>query len=114
MSSLYKFASAVVHMQPHFERMLGILPSVSFLVSDGFLWWTLHSASKFGIPRLVFYGLSSYFSAVCREAVIAGIFNGPQPDDESIKLNRFPWIRVRKNDADPQFRSPDYPKSLFF
>ncbi|KAK4272088.1 hypothetical protein QN277_020687 [Acacia crassicarpa] len=77
MSSFYKFASATVHMQPHFERMLESLPSVSFLVSDGFLWWTLHAASKFGIPTLVFYGLSSYFSAVCREAVMTGIFNGP-------------------------------------
>ncbi|KAI9121287.1 hypothetical protein K1719_008320 [Acacia pycnantha] len=113
MSLIHKFASATVHMQPHFERMLETLPSVSFLVSDGFLWWTLHSASKFGIPRLVFYGMSSYAGALSREGYISGIFNGPQPDDESIKLNRFPWIQVCKNDLEPEFRNPDT-KSLSF
>ncbi|XP_028778570.1 UDP-glycosyltransferase 90A1 [Neltuma alba] len=113
MSLFYKFTSATVHMQPHFERMLETLPRISFMVSDGFLWWTLHSASKFGIPRLVYYGMSSYAVAVCREAAISGIFNGPQPDDESVKLNRFPWIWLSKNDVEPEFRNPD-PKSLSF
>ncbi|KAI9120634.1 hypothetical protein K1719_007667 [Acacia pycnantha] len=112
-SLLHKFASATVHMQLHFERMLKTLPSVNFLVSDSFLWWTLHSASKFGIPRLVCSGMSSYAEAVCREGFLYGIFTGPQPDAESIKLNRFPWIRVSKNDLDPEFRNPD-PKSLSF
>lgn len=100
-------------MQPHFEQMLETLPSVSFIVSDGFLWWTQHSASKFGIPRLVYYGMSSYVEAVCREAATSGIINGPQPDDEPVMLNRFPWIRISKNDFEPEFRNPD-PKSLSF
>ncbi|XP_054803252.1 UDP-glycosyltransferase 90A1-like [Prosopis cineraria] len=113
MSLFYKFALATAHMQPHFERVLETLPSVSFLISDGFLWWTLHSASKFGIPRLVYYGMSSYAHAVCREAFISGIFNGPQPEDESVKLNRFPWIGVSKNDVEPEFRNQD-PNSVSF
>ncbi|KAK4272090.1 hypothetical protein QN277_020689 [Acacia crassicarpa] len=113
MSLFYKFATATVHMQPHFEHTLETLPSVSFIVSDGFLWWTQHSASKFSIRRLVYYGMSSYVEAVGREAVISGIFSGPQPDDEPVMLNRFPWIRISKNDYGPEFRNPD-PKSLSF
>ncbi|XP_028778612.1 UDP-glycosyltransferase 90A1-like [Neltuma alba] len=113
MSLFYKFTTATVHMQPHFESVLENLPRVSFMVSDGFLWWTLHSASKFGIQRLVYFGMSAYAEAVSREAVISGIIYGPQPDDESVKLNRFPWIRLSKNDVEPEFRNPD-PKSLSF
>ncbi|XP_028793181.1 UDP-glycosyltransferase 90A1-like [Neltuma alba] len=107
MSLFQKFASATVRMQPHFERMLETLPSVSFIVSDGFLWWTLNSASKFGIPRLAYLGMSSYSEAITREAFISGICYGPQPEDEPVKLKRFPWIRLSKNDIDPEIRNPD-------
>ncbi|KAK4759901.1 hypothetical protein SAY87_023032 [Trapa incisa] len=47
-------------MQPRFEAELERLLPVSLLVSDGFLWWMLESANKFGIPRMVFYGMSNY------------------------------------------------------
>ncbi|CAF2108118.1 unnamed protein product [Brassica napus] len=41
-SSLYvPFTRATKSMQPDFERELTSLPRVSFMVSDGFLWWTL-------------------------------------------------------------------------
>ncbi|KDP45370.1 hypothetical protein JCGZ_09619 [Jatropha curcas] len=54
------FALSTKLMQPEFERALRNLPFINFMVSDGFLWWTLESAIKFGFPRLVFFGMSNH------------------------------------------------------
>ena len=110
----YKFALATQHMQPHFERVLETLPRVSFMVSDGFLWWTVESASKFKIPRLGFTGVSNYCNAFCKEAHISGILSGPQPDDELVTLNRFPQVRICKNDFESVFTKPDALQFDFF
>ncbi|KAI4346998.1 hypothetical protein L6164_007852 [Bauhinia variegata] len=112
-SLFYKFATATAGMQHHFDRLLETLPRVSFMVSDGFLWWTLESASKLGVPRLVYYGMSSYASAVSREAFMSGLFSGSQHEDELVTLTRFPWIRLTKNDFESEFRNPE-PQSLSF
>ncbi|CAI0450773.1 unnamed protein product [Linum tenue] len=69
MSSFPRFAMSTKIMQPDFERVIGSLHStrpVDFLVSDGFLGWTLESVNKFEIPRLVFYGMSCYASCICK------------------------------------------------
>lgn len=60
MSLFHSFANATNDMQPDFEQALHTLPRVGFMVSDAFLWWTQDSASKFNIPRLVYYGMSYY------------------------------------------------------
>ncbi|CAA0363571.1 unnamed protein product [Arabidopsis thaliana] len=60
MSLYVPFTRATKLLQPFFEEALKNLPQVSFMVSDGFLWWTSESAAKFNIPRLVFYGINSY------------------------------------------------------
>ncbi|KAI4350745.1 hypothetical protein L6164_005166 [Bauhinia variegata] len=112
-SLFHKFAAATARMQAHFERLLEALPRVSFMVTDGFLWWTLESASKFGVPRMVFYGMSNYAVALRREATKSGILRGPQHEDELVTLTRFPWIRLSKNDFDSVFKSPE-PQSLTF
>ncbi|KAF7843560.1 UDP-glycosyltransferase 90A1-like [Senna tora] len=113
MSLFSKFAAATARMQPHLERVLATLPlpRVSLMVSDGFLWWTLQSASKFDIPRLVYYGMSCHANALTREAFVSGVFSGPQHRDELVPLTRFPWIRVCKNDFPPEFSDSD-PTSL--
>ncbi|KAF7819610.1 UDP-glycosyltransferase 90A1-like [Senna tora] len=99
-SLFFNFAMATQLLQPHFERLLhSLLPRVTFLVSDGFLWWTLDSASKFGIPRFVFFGMSNYIHVVLEE-----VFNnndGPQThNDELVSLTPFPWIRLCKDDLE--------------
>ncbi|KAI4388028.1 hypothetical protein MLD38_000404 [Melastoma candidum] len=116
MSLFPEFASATVAMKPVFERSLQSLagPSPAFLVSDGFLWWTLESASRFGIPRLVFYGMNSYAMAVSRSVVEEKLFDVPASDDEPIALREFPWVKVTKNDFDPILRKTDKVFSNFF
>ncbi|XP_061341326.1 UDP-glycosyltransferase 90A1-like isoform X2 [Gastrolobium bilobum] len=110
-----KFAMATEAMQPHFEEALKTLPRVSFMVTDGFLWWTLESATKFSVPRFVYFGMNCYSLCLSMEAMKAGIFSGSQPDDELVTLTRFPWIRLSKEDFDPAFRNrePDSLENVF-
>ncbi|TXG47996.1 hypothetical protein EZV62_027290 [Acer yangbiense] len=101
-------------MQPDFERAVQEMPRVSFLVSDGFLWWTLESATKFGFPRFVFYGTNNYFSCVSWSVgVNRTLVAGPKSDDELITVTGFPWIKVTRNDFDPIFKNPE-PKGPLF
>ncbi|KAJ7974552.1 Glycosyltransferase [Quillaja saponaria] len=106
LSLVYKFIAATKLMQPDFELALQNLPRVAFMVSDAFLWWTLDSTSKFDIPRLVFYGTSGYAISLSKEAGMSG-FSGAQSNDELFALTRFPWIRLTKNDFDPEFLNAD-------
>ncbi|KAK4845699.1 hypothetical protein QYF36_008053 [Acer negundo] len=79
--SLYvPLARATKLMQPDFERAVQDMPRVSFLVSDGFLWWTLESV---GVNRT--------------------LLARPKSDDELITVTGFPWIKVTRNDFDPVF-----------
>ncbi|KAM6549861.1 hypothetical protein CsatB_021537 [Cannabis sativa] len=96
-------------MKPDLERALeNIQPPVSFMVSDGFLWWTLDSASKLGFPRLVTYGMSHYSMAVFHS-----LFFGKKSvlHTHEVKVNNnmetkttvvpdFPWIKVTRNECD--------------
>ncbi|KAH7532539.1 hypothetical protein FEM48_Zijuj04G0030900 [Ziziphus jujuba var. spinosa] len=108
MSLFYSFVTSTKRMQPDFERALqSLLPHVSFMVSDGFLWWTLESASKFGIPRLVSYGMCAYANSVCIAAHQDRLLHGPKSDTELITVTRFPWIQITRNDFDPPFTDPE-------
>ncbi|KAK0591129.1 hypothetical protein LWI29_036035 [Acer saccharum] len=107
-------ARATKLMQPDFERAVQDMPRVSFLVSDGFLWWTLESATKFGFPRFVFYGMNNYSSCVSRSVgVNRTLLTGPKSDDELITVTGFPWIKVTRNDFDPIFKNAE-PKGPLF
>ncbi|XP_044466994.1 UDP-glycosyltransferase 90A1-like [Mangifera indica] len=112
--SLYvQFAEATKLMQPAFERELQCLPPVSFMVSDGFLWWTLESASKFGFPRFVFYGMGAYAMSVSKVAMENRVLIGVEKDDERVELPHFPWIKLRKNEFGPLFSDPKGPEFEF-
>ncbi|XP_030553635.1 UDP-glycosyltransferase 90A1-like [Rhodamnia argentea] len=107
MSLFPAFASATALLQPSLEAELQRLhPQPTFMVSDGFLWWTLESASKFGIPRLVFYGISNYAMVVSRAVAVENHLRGPMAEDEPFALNAFPWIKVTKNDFERHFSQP--------
>ncbi|KAK7339442.1 hypothetical protein VNO77_20110 [Canavalia gladiata] len=112
-SLFYELALATSAMQPQFEQLLETLPPVSFMVTDAFLWWTQHSAKSFGIPRLVYYGMSCYSISLSIEAARSGILGGSQPDDELVPLTQFPWIRLCKEDFESGFRDPK-PDSIVY
>ncbi|KAL2505163.1 UDP-glycosyltransferase 90A1 [Abeliophyllum distichum] len=75
MSLFLSFAKATKLMQPYFENVLQTLPHVTCIISDHFLHWTLESASKFGIPRLGFNGMSTYASALAQDAAVNGLLS---------------------------------------
>ncbi|CAH8262683.1 unnamed protein product [Arabidopsis lyrata] len=108
MSLYVPFTRATKLLQPFFEETLKNLPQVSFMVSDGFLWWTSESAAKFKIPRLVFYGINSYASAVVISTFQHKLFTEPEikSDTEPVTVPNFPWIHVKKCDLDHVLTDP--------
>uniref|UniRef100_A0A0A0KS67 Uncharacterized protein n=1 Tax=Cucumis sativus TaxID=3659 RepID=A0A0A0KS67_CUCSA len=106
-NSLHRlFCCATELMQPEFEERLQSLPvPVTFLISDMFLWWTLESASKFGIPRIIFSGMSNYcsavFSAVMKNKALARVVCV----EEMVTVSDFPWVKICRGDFDRVFWS---------
>ncbi|KAJ6314662.1 hypothetical protein OIU78_018190 [Salix suchowensis] len=113
MSLFAPFALSTKLMQPDFEKAIETLPPVSFMVSDGFLWWTLDSAIKFGFPRLVSYGMCIYSSCLYKAVAERRLLFGPESDDELITLPQFPWIKVTRNDFDSPFTDSEPSGPLF-
>ncbi|CAF2259887.1 BnaA08g25780D [Brassica napus] len=98
-SSLYvPFTRATKSMQPDFERELTSLPRVSFMVSDGFLWWTLESALKLGFPRLVFLGMNCMSPSILDSVFKNQLLSNVKSETEAVAVPEFPWIKVRKCD----------------
>ncbi|KAK3033572.1 hypothetical protein RJ639_032420 [Escallonia herrerae] len=111
MSLFVPFASATELMQPHFEEALKTLPRVAFMITDGFLGWTVDSATKFNIPRLVFYGMNNFAMAVSRDVSESQLLQKTESDTESFAVPHFPWIKLTRNDFSPPFtdREPSSP-----
>ncbi|KAL4643690.1 hypothetical protein ACB092_02G109900 [Castanea dentata] len=99
-SLFHSFANATKVMQSDFERALQTLPHVSFMVSDGFLWWTLD---------IVCLQVQHPTIAVANDRLLFGA----ELDDELITVTPFPWIKVTRNDFEPPFTEPK-PKGLKF
>ncbi|XP_055806189.1 UDP-glycosyltransferase 90A1 [Solanum dulcamara] len=99
------FANSTKLMKPHFEKALESLPPVTFMITDGFLGWTLDSANKFGIPRLVYFGMSAFSWALSISA--ASVLRTELSDDESYQVPDFPWIKLTRNDFDLSIRERD-------
>ncbi|KAJ4869266.1 UDP-glycosyltransferase 90A2 [Raphanus sativus] len=98
-SSLHvPFTRATESMQPDFERELASLPRVSFMVSDGFLWWTLESALKLGFPRLVFLGMNCASPCILDSVFENQLLSKVKSETEAVAVPEFPWIKVRKCD----------------
>ncbi|AEC06549.1 UDP-Glycosyltransferase superfamily protein [Arabidopsis thaliana] len=109
MSLFVPFTRATKLLQPFFEETLKTLPKVSFMVSDGFLWWTSESAAKFNIPRFVSYGMNSYSAAVSISVFKHELFTEPESksDTEPVTVPDFPWIKVKKCDFDHGTTEPE-------
>ncbi|KAK8653316.1 hypothetical protein V6N13_127323 [Hibiscus sabdariffa] len=68
------------------------------MVSDGFLWWTLESATKFGFPRLVFTGMNTFSSSISKAIAEDRLLVRTESDDELLTVTQFPWIKVTRSD----------------
>ncbi|EOA39308.1 hypothetical protein CARUB_v10012329mg [Capsella rubella] len=102
LSSLFvPFTRATKSMQSDFERELMSLPRVSFMVSDGFLWWTLESARKLGFPRLVFLSMNC-----ASTSILDSLLSKVKSETEPVSVPEFPWIKVRKCDFVKDMFSP--------
>ncbi|KAJ8430627.1 hypothetical protein Cgig2_008307 [Carnegiea gigantea] len=111
------FVHAVERLQPLFESALEKLQihqnaTSCFLISDGFLYWTQECASKFNIPRLVFYGMSTYAQSISRVVAENRTLFEANGEDELIQVPDFPWIKVTKNDFERVFL--DEPRGAHF
>lgn len=117
MSLFFSFCKATKQMQSMVEEKLqGLVrvQPVSFMVSDGFLWWTLESATKFGLPRLVFTGMNQFVSCVSRAVFEDRLLDRAESDDELITVTRFPWIKVTRNDFNTVMPNPNGPTMEVF
>lgn len=106
-SLLVPFAKATKFLQPEFDAILETLhPNVSCVISDGFLPWSLESASRLCIPRLVFDGVSNYAMALYK--IISERDFPTSSDDEVFKVGPyFPYLKLTKNDFEPEFSHPE-------
>lgn len=108
MSLFVPFVTALKLMQPSFEDLLhNIHSQLTCIVSDTFLPWTLESASRFGIPRLSYYGMGYYATVVAREASVSGSLLLHESGDQPFTLAKFPWITLTRNDFDHPFNERD-------
>ncbi|CAA2991129.1 UDP-glycosyltransferase 90A1-like, partial [Olea europaea subsp. europaea] len=113
MSLFLPFTRATKLMQPYFEKTLQTLPHVTCIVSDQFLHWTAESATKLGIPRLGFFGMSNYANAISRDAAVNGLLSLHESADEPFNLTSFPWIKLTRNDFDDPSNKRDPSGPLF-
>ncbi|GAA0169913.1 glycosyltransferase [Lithospermum erythrorhizon] len=113
MSLFPVFATATKEMQPHFEMALESLPKATFMISDGFLFWTLDSCNKFNIPRLVFYGMNNYAMTISRIVGQNELLMKAKTEDEEFVVNDFPWIKLTRQDFVPPFTDRE-PKGIYF
>ncbi|KAI3748078.1 hypothetical protein L6452_10933 [Arctium lappa] len=108
MSLFLPFVSSTKLIKPHFEQALHNLQTpVTFMVTDGFFGWTLDSANKFNIPRLVYYGMSNF--AITMSRVIShnpNLFTGISDTDEVI-VPEFPWMKVTRIELGDKLNSND-------
>ncbi|KAL2528431.1 UDP-glycosyltransferase 90A1 [Forsythia ovata] len=109
MSQWPRLAIAAKLMKPYFEQTLKSLPRISFMITDGFLGWTLDSAQKFGIPRLVCYGMSNFsmsLSAVASQSRQL-LIDLELDNNKLFTFPIFPWIKFSKKDFDPAYVDPE-------
>lgn len=78
-------------------------PPASCIISDVFLGWTLESAEKFDIPRLVFFGVGNFTNTMYQ------ILGRERPHahtkslDEPFSIPGFSHLKLTRNDFEPPF-----------
>ncbi|XP_071735028.1 UDP-glycosyltransferase 90A1-like [Rutidosis leptorrhynchoides] len=108
MSLFFPFISSTKSMQPYFEKIGQTLkPAVTFMVTDAFFDWTLESANKFSIPRLVYYGMSNFTITVTTVVAENGNLFNEKSDSDKVVVPEFPWIKVTRNEFSDVFNGRD-------
>ncbi|KAL4182101.1 hypothetical protein AMTRI_Chr12g274250 [Amborella trichopoda] len=67
------FLKATQKLRPQFDQILEELTVIDppiCIVSDFFHGWTLDSAKRLGIPRLVFHGMGAYSMSICKSVCV--------------------------------------------
>nr|GEY42408.1 UDP-glycosyltransferase 90A1-like [Tanacetum cinerariifolium] len=73
------------------------------MVTDGFFGWTVESAKKLNIPRLVYYGMSNFVITMSRVISLnKHIFKGSFGNDLFV-VPEFPWLTANRADFDDTF-----------
>ncbi|KAM0944375.1 putative scopoletin glucosyltransferase [Dioscorea sansibarensis] len=101
------FIQAVKKLQPQFEQALKNLPTINLLISDGFLGWSGDSSAKFGIPRMVFYGMGSFAMTISHIVTINKPHEHVSSSDDPFTVTHFPRLKLTKADLNPPFDDPD-------
>ncbi|KAI7754409.1 hypothetical protein M8C21_000457 [Ambrosia artemisiifolia] len=107
MSSFVKFIQATQQLQPGFEQVVRTLPSVTCIISDGFLIWTQDSADKLGIPRLIFYGTNIFSMTMCNIVAQFKPHAAGGTGNEVFPVPGFGRFKLTADDFDPPFNEPD-------
>lgn len=105
-SLFFKLALATKAMKLEFENALQNLPFVTFMITDGFLAWTLESATKFGIPRLVYYGMGNFATTISRVVTQNQLLLKVDSDNEEFPVTDFESVKLTQNDFEPVFVKP--------
>ncbi|RWR85173.1 UDP-glycosyltransferase 90A1-like protein [Cinnamomum micranthum f. kanehirae] len=114
MSLFLPFVHATKLLQPHFEEVLStLLPHVSCVIYDGFLPWAQLSASKVGVPSLIFFGMNTFSMTIPRLIVEHGSLKDVKSDDELFSPPFFPNIKLCRRDFNEPFKDPE-PKGPLF
>ncbi|XXG73353.1 hypothetical protein AAC387_Pa07g2285 [Persea americana] len=114
MSLFLPFVHATKLLQPRFEQILAtLLPHVSCVIHDAFLPWAQLSASKVGVPSLIFFGMNTFSMIIPRLVVEHGSLRGVKSDDELFSLPSFPNIKLCRRDLNEPFNDPE-PKGPLF
>ncbi|KAH6791078.1 hypothetical protein C2S51_006084 [Perilla frutescens var. frutescens] len=103
------FAVATKLMRPQFEKVLeSLLPTVSFIITDDFLSWTLDSANKYGVPRFVFFALGTFSISLINAIAQRRFVEEREGSSEMVNATDFPWIKIKREDVDPLLIDPKF------
>ena len=108
------FIMATALLQEPFEQLLH-QQRPNCVVADMFFPWTTDSADKFGIPRLVFHGIS--FFSLCASQIMSLYqpYNNTSSDTELFVIPNFPGeIKMTRLQEANFFRKDDVDSSRFW
>ncbi|XP_073025818.1 scopoletin glucosyltransferase-like [Primulina eburnea] len=110
-----QFGKAMAMMQEPFEELIHEFKP-DFIVSDMFFPWTVDSAAKFDIPRLVFHGTSCLALCVGEQMQRHKPFKNVSSDSESFFVpdlpHRLEFLRTQMCQADLEEHESDFGRLL--
>ncbi|KAF8648000.1 hypothetical protein HU200_065035 [Digitaria exilis] len=111
LSSFPAFVEATSLLRPRFKEALAtVVPHVSVVVADAFLYWAHAAAAALGVPTLAFFALNMA-AHVMREVWLrdnpAAALVGDEDDDAVFAVPEFPDVRVSLAEIPIPYDEPD-------